>query len=357
MRLRSFTAPTLAQAMKLVREELGPDAIIVSTHATNKSAPARVTAAIEPADESIAATGGASIHGPCARIGGFEKPADHAHRAVRDAFEFHGVPAILAQRLGGFAGDALNSGAAKGEPLLALAAALDRRFRFEPLLGSRGPRRPLILVGPPGAGKTVTVAKLAARAVLAGNRLTVITTDTIRAGGVEQLAAFTKILGVDIQVAEDAGALADAILAGTSGASKADVLLIDTAGVNPYDEGEIAHAKALVDAVDAAAIVVLSAGGDPLEAAEAAVAFAEIGAKRLVMTRIDAARRLASLLTAAEAGKLALSDVGTTPHIANGLSPLNPVSLSRLLIGDLVDDKAEERTATNESPRLLKAAS
>jgi flagellar biosynthesis protein FlhF len=357
MRLRSFTAPTIVQAMKLVREALGPDAIIVSTHAANKSAPARVTAAIEPVVDATEKEGGDRAHETCAHETDFEKSASRAHRIVRDAFDFHGVPAILAQRLGGFAGDALNSGAARGDALLALAASLDRRFRFEPLFDSCGPRRPLILVGPPGAGKTATVAKLAARAVLAGKRPAVITTDTVRAGGVEQLAAFTKILDIDIQVAEDTGALADAVLAGSSAGNKPDVLLIDTAGANPYDDEEIARVKALVNEAGAAAILVLSAGGDPLEAAEAAVAFSDVGAKRLVMTRIDAARRHASLLTAAEAGKLALSNVGTTPHIANGLAPLNPVSLARLLIGDLIEDKSSATPALDRPPLSLKAAS
>ena len=59
----------------------------------------------------------------------------------------------------------------------------------------------MILLGPPGAGKTLTAAKLAARLCLAGHRPMVITADGRRAGAVEQLAAFTRLLDLDLMVA------------------------------------------------------------------------------------------------------------------------------------------------------------
>ena len=60
-------------------------------------------------------------------------------------------------------------------------------------------------------------------------------------------------------------------------------------------------------------------------------AFAEIGATRLLVTRLDTARRLGGMLAAASAANLRLCDVGIGPHLADGLSPLNPLALARLL--------------------------
>jgi flagellar biosynthesis protein FlhF len=377
MRLRSFTAPTIVEAMRQVREALGPEAIIVSTHEPGKGAPVRVTAAIETVIPELEAApaksdGTSNETAPDERApkGARQDAAapaarrdDAAGRLIRDAFEFHGVPTVLAERLGALAHDALASGAVEGDALLALAAALDIRFRFAPLAAF--PARPLMLVGPPGAGKTTSLAKLAARGALAGRRLGVISTDTLRAGGVEQLGAFTRLLAFDLQVAEDAGALADAVLA----AQGCEGVLIDSAGTNPYDDEALAQLAAMIAAAEAEPVLVLPAGGDALEAAEAAAAFAEIGATRLLVTRLDAARRLASLLTAAEAGKLAIAEVGTTPQIADGLAPLNPVSLARLLLGELAADsrsqapregRAQSRKARrqqSQSPQSLRAAS
>jgi flagellar biosynthesis protein FlhF len=332
MRLRSFTAPTLAEAMQLVRDALGPDALIVSTHPGGRGGAARVTAAIESPEETLE-RGDSDLQLTSAAASALDSPGERAHRTIRDAFEFHGVPAVLARRLGGLAGDALAASADGEDPIVALAAALDGRFRFAPLSDLSPRARPIIVVGPPGAGKTATVAKLATRAVLAGRRVGVISTDTVRAGAIEQLSAFTRLLELDIQVAEDPGALADAVLATRGAGGKLDQVLIDTAGVNPYDDDELASLTGFVEAAAAEVVLVLPAGGDALEAAEIGAAFATVGAKRLLTTRLDTARRLGGLLTAAEAGKFAFAEVGTTSHVAEGLAPLNPVSLARLLLG------------------------
>ena len=71
------------------------------------------------------------------------------------------------------------------DPIAALGQALHQLYRFAPL---PQPAR-LLLSGPPGAGKTASVAKLAARAVLEGRPVAVLSTDVARAGGIEQLRA------------------------------------------------------------------------------------------------------------------------------------------------------------------------
>src|SRR5690606_8709243 len=93
----------------------------------------------------------------------------------------------------------------------------------------------LVLVGPPGARKTLAVAKLAARGALTGQRVAVITTDTIRADGIEQLEAFTRLMKIDLKKAASPQEL-KARLAEVKGA---DQIVIDTAGVNPFDPESI----------------------------------------------------------------------------------------------------------------------
>lgn len=81
-------------------------------------------------------------------------------------------------------------------------------FGFAPLgtpePARRGRRPQEMLVGPPAVGKTVTVAKLAARAVMARKPVMLVTMDTRRAGAVDQLAAFARVLKVDLGEAADA---------------------------------------------------------------------------------------------------------------------------------------------------------
>ncbi len=60
----------------------------------------------------------------------------------------------------------------------------------------------IMLVGPPGVGKTLTIARLAAQIAIQKHKLAVITTDNKRAGGVRQLQAFTDILELELSSAD-----------------------------------------------------------------------------------------------------------------------------------------------------------
>jgi len=308
MRLKTFTAETMAAAMKLVRAELGADAVIVSSFETERGG-VEIVAAVEPSAMPNVNAGLAPV----------SAESVDAIDALQDILDYHRVPAALLESLANAAGLLETD-----DTLLALAGALDAGFLFAPL-GHEA--RSLLLIGPPGAGKTVTAAKLAARARLAKRSVALITTDTLRTGAAEQFAGYAALLGIDPQVADTAEDLKDAI----SAAGDAALILIDSTGVNPFDGDDMARLGDFIAASGAEPLLVLPAGMDADEAADMARAFAALGATRLLTTRLDTARRLGGLLTAAKAADLRLCDVGIGPHLADGLSPLNPLALARLL--------------------------
>ena len=286
MRVKLYRAPRIAAAMAQIRAELGPEALILATRPVAEGV--EVTAALEAADTPPSA------------------PSDPARIA---ALAWHGVPDPLRTALGA------------GRLEDALAAAL----RFTPLpLGAGAP--PLLLIGPPGAGKTLTVARLATRLVLAGVTPQVITTDGQRAGAVEQLAAFTRLLGLDLVAAGSPDGLARALARADARAGGGPVL-IDTPGLDPFAPDQRARLAALTAAAGGTTALVLPAGLDPAEAAEQAAACAEAGARMLVATRLDLTRRLGGVLAAA-AGGLALAEAGVGPGAADGLVPLTPALLA-----------------------------
>ena len=327
MRLKSFTAPSMAEAMALLRKELGDDAIIVSTQRAN-GGDVRITAALEAEepDEELAAFGAG--------------PGQAAVDAVRAALEQHGTPPRLVDKM---------VAAARATQLedatLACAAALESVFAFAPLPELSAPR-PFMMIGPPGAGKTMVVAKLAARSVIKGRAVGVITTDNQRAGAMEQLVAFTKILRLDLKSVRGPDALRRQVL---TSKSQCDIIFIDSPGFNPFKETDMAFLRTLVEAADVEPILVLPAGGDALEAGEIGEGFGAVGATRLFSTRLDMTRRLGAIMAAADAAQLMLCDCSSTPHVAHGVSPLSPVAMARLILPPSVQTAVKDETFWTEA--------
>ncbi len=261
------------------------------------------------------------------------------HSLVR-AMAYHGVPTLLAERI------CRSAIAADTDDLeIALAAALDQHFDFAPQFSRKN--TPVMLIGPPGVGKTMTIAKMAATAILRGRVVHVITTDKSRAGAVEQLKSFTDILNLKLWVVDNAEEL-KTTLAKPELSDGAHVL-IDTGGISCYDDEELSSLAELVISANAEAVVVLAAGTDSAEMSDTAIKFASIGAHKLIVTRLDTTRRYGGVLTAADNAGLKFSYASVSSSVAKGLHVINPVNLARLILRDPNDhevssefDKAEK---------------
>jgi flagellar biosynthesis protein FlhF len=314
MRLKSFQAKSMSEAMRQVKAALGDEAIIVSTKQTPGGL-VRITAAVEqinPEPENLLKTLKKEEEG-------FDE--DAILEMVTDTMLKHRIPGAVGDKIIAAAGTSF-----AGEPRRTLALALGKVFDFKELRGKK--HKPLVLVGPPGAGKTLMTAKLAAEAVLNGLRPAVITTDIARAGGIEQLQAFLDILSLPLQQAEDAKTLRAEI----EKANKAPQIIIDTGGLNPFDPKEMKDLARLLGASDTEAVLVLPAGTDAEESAEIAQTFAVLGVKKIIPTRLDFARRMGGILCAADKAELAFTAGSHTPQVANGILTLGPDALAALLM-------------------------
>jgi flagellar biosynthesis protein FlhF len=228
------------------------------------------------------------------------------------------------------------------EPEAALAQALHGLFRFAPLpaVGTA----PMLLVGPPGAGKTASVAKLAARAVLAGTTVRVVTADVDRSGGVEQLAALTAPL------AWRSGRRRAATRCAASSRKVAKTSCSSTRPGSTHIAPRIGALSGLIETTGGAAVLVLSAGLVAADCEDIAHTFRALGIVRMLPTKLDVARRLGGLLSAADAG-LAFTDAGIGPTVGRGFSPLSPSGLARLLLHAQMPRRQSERTGRGGGER------
>jgi flagellar biosynthesis protein FlhF len=122
----------------------------------------------------------------------------------------------------------------------------------------------------------------------------------------------------------------------TAAAAPGELVIVDTAGINPYSAEDRRELSGLIEASAADPVLVLPAGGDAVDTLELAGCFREHGCQRIVVTRLDVTRRLGSVIATADALRLGFAEAGVSASIAEGLTPFNPVLLARLLLAAAV---------------------
>ena len=257
MPLRKFFARDARSALGQIRRELGDDAVVVTTRKRNDgvemlagryvdiSLPTleRQTAAATPSEASRAETG-------------VSQPVWHELSRLRHLLQNqlaglawslekrrHPVRVHVMQRLlaAGFGARLSRHVAASlpGRYTQSQADAWLRQVMIRNLVAYSPAMLPEVaggawaLVGPTGQGKTTSLAKLTARAVLAhgANKVVLVSTDTYRLGAVQQLEAYARLMGVDLIRLESVEGIAEVLRALTD----KHCVLIDSAGFSPND--------------------------------------------------------------------------------------------------------------------------
>jgi flagellar biosynthesis protein FlhF len=340
MKLRTFLARDMREALASVRAEMGPEAVIVASERA-KGGGIVVRAALDEADivQPEPANDGPSNDAPepAGFDAGYRKNLIRRLRAPSDRLDHpsrnfnraellsilrgHRTPDILAHELAEAAEKSSLS-----DMTLALASALDKRVHAKPI--DVAECSALLLCGPPGAGKTATAAKIAAHSGLIGRPVRLIAADAAGAGAVARLETFANHVGAELIIAESAAQLEKHV----SDANAQDALaVIDTAGFDPRHAKSRTAFSALAHIEGLQTVAILSATMDAEECSEIARALLTLGATRLIVTCLDLVRRAGAVLTAAVQGA-PLAHVSRSPFVAGGLETLTPLSLARLLI-------------------------
>jgi len=146
-----------------------------------------------------------------------------------------------------------DSGHTRVEVIAARSADVDRlRAQLSPsapilqkAIGGRGQFGPYVvaLVGPTGAGKTTTAAKLALHPEAFGEkRVGLLTLDTFRVGAIEQIQAFAEIAELELEVVYDEREAIGAL----KRLDACDVVIVDTPGRGPRSREDSARWQALL---------------------------------------------------------------------------------------------------------------
>ncbi len=156
------------------------------------------------------------------------------------------------------------------------------------------------LVGPTGVGKTTTIAKLAARAVLrhGPEKVALISTDHYRIGAAAQLEHYGRLLGVRVYPAHDVASLAQAL----DNLRDHHTVLVDTAGVAGSDPRLVQQMDVLREASARSAhrlraCLVLAANAQASSLDEAVRAYLPLQPQTCIVTKLDEAPSLGGVLS------------------------------------------------------------
>jgi flagellar biosynthesis protein FlhF len=153
------------------------------------------------------------------------------------------------------------------------------------------------VVGPTGAGKTTTIAKLAARWCMQHGvaDLALVSTDSYRVGARDQLKTFARAIGAPLQAVNSGKELALELQ--RLGSKK--LILIDTAGMGPRDFRLVEQLAALKSGAPRARILLaLPAQGEAHALDEIVRAFARAAPAACIITKIDEAASLGAVISA-----------------------------------------------------------
>ncbi len=325
--LTRVEAPTMGEAIRKIREALGEDALIVSTRKIRRGGVLGVggeevfevyatgtrsrirnvqreqssrSKAAEPANEAQKADVPGELSGTLVHVR--EEIREYVTRStereqsalpfLRECYELllsrEVDPRVAQHVVDQIATLEIPPGLPDPSRVRAMVRAqLVKLFPPSPPSEVRKRPRTLVLVGPTGVGKTTTIAKLAARAKLMERRkVGLITIDTFRIAGVDQLEKYAQIIGLPLYVAatpEELRLAADELRS-----KDIDLVYVDSAGRSQRDELKMAELREFLAALpDAEVHLVVSTTTHGKTMLSIANRFESVGFHRLILTKVD----------------------------------------------------------------------
>lgn len=186
------------------------------------------------------------------------------------------------------------------------------------------------LIGATGVGKTTTVAKLAANFALREKyRVALVTADTYRIAAVEQLKTYADLIGIPIDVVYTQQELRNALYRHQD----KQLVLIDTAGRSPANQPQMAELESLL-AVDSniEKHLVLSATTKFTESLDAVQRFESSNPHKYLFTKIDEACNLGTLFNVVNHAPKTLSYITTGQNVPDDIELADPARLTTLML-------------------------
>lgn len=358
MRIKKFTASNYAIALRQIKQELGEDALILSTRSIKPSTPiagrkeatrVEITAAVQYSDpvietpgpvfpehevKSLPEKGDAELK---SLIFNLLSQTDQARSLGLQSHQFdtyshmveNGLDEKLASKILQRALEQ-NSKQIAGngnEPVINLMKkVIPCKGGID--LNGFGPKM-VAFVGPTGVGKTTTVAKIAADyALRRGQKVALVSLDTYRLGAIDQLRIYGEIMEIPFEVAGGKEDLRRIV----ARHSDKDLILIDTTGRSHQDKDHSRQLKDIFDAVGGVEIhLVLSVTAQEKLFTATYHQFSPIGVDRVLFTKLDEGLSFGSLFNFSVRNRLPMSYFTSGQRVPEDLEVARPERVISLI--------------------------
>jgi flagellar biosynthesis protein FlhF len=336
MHFKRFEAPDSRTAMKMVKEQLGDDAVILSNKTVHRGTPyqrVEVVAAMDYDLESITLTKTHPVPSngrepslvpqapatPLKRQAsppgkpGQKTPFDQVLKTQNSSMV---SPENISQR------PKRQHVARWRDQLISQLQTTELEFKAS--------ESPVIisLVGPTGMGKTTTAAKIAAWYSLRKNkRVALLSTDCYRIGATDQLRTYAQIMKLPCEIALRKKDLELAVRKHQS----ADMIIIDTAGKSPYDVNHINELQDLLSPVpDIKNHLVLSATTKKEDTKKIIETYTDLNISGLVLSKLDETRAYATLCQQVATAGIPVSFLATGQRVPEDFTVASTEHLENL---------------------------
>ncbi|HHZ91831.1 TPA: ATP-binding cassette domain-containing protein [Candidatus Poribacteria bacterium] len=373
MRIKTYEADTMQDAMDQIKQDLGPNALILNTRQVTKSVKwfglakkhiIEVVAGIATPKRTASESSSALVPVPT-----IDSPADQSEdsvvegktveaialRNIRSALDDvyqhqieRGVNKELSQRLVYILDDIISNAISHNRKLETKTIRQDFNDRLSQVIQVSGgvdfnveEQQVIALVGPTGVGKTTTVAKLAAVfSVLNYKTVGLISIDAYRIAAYDQLKTYAEIIGLPVELALSPQGARDAI----DKFADQDIIIVDSVGRSPNHQIHMAELHGYMQVIRPTEVhLTVSASVKFEDLVRIVDRYKTLDVSRIIFTKLDETVALDTVVNGAYYTKYPISYLGVGQTVPDDLEVADIEKMSNFLLAKQDLDKVLER--------------